>query len=81
MTFFQGSHIEEDQAARAVAHLQTALCLSAGDDLPDPAHMTGQIAQLPPRERRKVLDLARRYAPILEAILEATEGLFEKDDP
>lgn len=75
------THIEEKQTAKATALLQVTLCLTASDEPSDPDQMAGQIARLAPEERRKVLDLARRYASILQAILEATEGLFEEDDP
>jgi hypothetical protein len=44
------------------------------------AHLVAQIAQLPPQKRREMLDCARRYLSLLQAILEAGEPLLAQDD-
>jgi ParB-like chromosome segregation protein Spo0J len=70
---------EENGTARALSRFRASLRFAA-DDLPEPAHLVAQIAQLPPQKRREMLDCARRYLSLLQAILEAGEPLLAQDD-
>jgi hypothetical protein len=70
---------EESGTARALTRFRVSLRFAA-DDLPEPAHLAAQIAQLPPQKRREMLDCARRYLSLLRAILEAGEPLLTQDD-
>jgi ParB-like chromosome segregation protein Spo0J len=70
---------EESDTARALTRFRASLRFAA-DDLPEPAHLAAQIAQLSPQKRSQMLDYARRYLSLLQAILEAGEPLLAQDD-
>ena len=77
----KGTQTEEDHAASAVARFRTSLRFAAADDLPDPTCLATQIAQLPPKKRREMMNWARSYVSFLQAVVDAGEGFLTQDDP
>jgi ParB-like chromosome segregation protein Spo0J len=72
---------KRSRSARALARFRASLRFAASADLPEPDRLVAQIAQLPPKKRREVLDYARRYLSLLQAVLEAGDPLLAQDDP
>ncbi len=70
-----------NSAVRTMARFRASLRFAAGDDLPDSTHLAAQIAQLPPKKRREMMNWARSYVSFLQAVVDAGEGFLTQDDP
>ena len=70
-----------NSAVRTMARFRASLRFAAADDLPDPTCLATQIAQLPPKKRREMMNWARSYVSFLQAVVDAGEGFLTQDDP